>query len=117
MATTNFTHTSTSLTALIPDQCSLPDWCYIAVSGIYPDHAIGIARNGKQGFECCAVIGIPKEDAEQLLTRLNDELGVTDWQVKCMRAGALMGWDDLAANPRIRAIWHAPDARIARKPS
>jgi hypothetical protein len=111
MANGNLTLTSSAPPAGVPGSPlfgTLPDWCYIDVTGIYPDIAIGVARLGKPGFERCAIIGMTTEEAAILIAEMNRSLGIEDWQVRCMRAGALLGWDDLSANPHVRWMWHAP---------
>ena len=81
---------------VIPLRSSLPKVCY----GKVPEkRAIVMFERGFDGYRSASYI-TKGRTSQKLVDELNDGMGVTKAQAMAMQAGATLGWDTPAANPK-----------------
>lgn len=85
----------------VPKQ--LPEKCYVLVALSRSGTNVGVIRRGEMGYAQAEVQGITMDAAVQIVEEMNAELGVSELEVHCMRAGSIFGWDCPAANPEMVA--------------
>ena len=81
---------------VIPLRSSLPTMCY----GKVPEkRAIVLFERGFDGYRSASYV-TKGRTSQKLVDELNDGMGVTKAQAMAMQAGATLGWDTPAANPK-----------------
>ena len=81
---------------VIPLRSSLPTMCY----GKVPEkRAIVLFERGFDGYRSASYV-TKGRTSQKLVDELNGEMGVTKAQAMAMQAGATLGWDTPAADPK-----------------
>ena len=81
---------------VIPLRSSLPTMCY----GKVPEkRAIVLFERGFDGYRSASYV-TKGRTSQKLVDELNGEMGVTKAQAMAMQAGATLGWDPPAADPK-----------------
>ncbi len=82
---------------VIPLRSSLPEKCY---STLIDTGAVVILKRGETGFYKTDIPFSGKEEAQALVDKYNEKLGVTKAQAEAMKAGSMFGWACPAADPK-----------------
>ena len=82
---------------VIPMRSTLPDKCY----NVLPlGDEIVIVKKGESGYYHTDKYGHDRAAAQSIVDEYNERLGVTKAQAAAMLAGATLGWDAPAADPK-----------------
>ena len=82
---------------VIPLRSTLPDKCY----NVLPDgDEIITIKKGEDGYYHTGKYGHDRAAAQSIVDEYNERLGVTKAQAAAMLAGATLGWDAPAADPK-----------------
>ena len=82
--------------SVIPLRSSLPKVCY----GKVPEKkAIVMFERGHKGYRSASAVAKGRT-SQKLVDKWNAELGVSKAQAAAMQAGATLGWDAPAADPK-----------------
>jgi hypothetical protein len=79
----------------------LPKFCYTVVPSANPGSRICIVQRGESGCYCTDLDGraLTLKDVEQVVRKLNEQLGITEAQEIAMASGCMFGWHVPAADP------------------
>jgi hypothetical protein len=82
-------------------QEKLPKYCYTVVPSANPGSRICIVQLGESGCYCTDLDGqaLTLKDVEQVVRKLNEQLGITEAQEIAMASGSMFGWHVPAADP------------------
>lgn len=82
---------------VIPMRSTLPDKCYCVLPS---SDEIIIVRKGERDYYHTDKYGHDRQAAQAIVDEYNEQLGVTKAQEAAMLAGATLGWDAPAADPK-----------------
>lgn len=82
---------------VIPLRSSLPECCYGVLASTGETILI---QKGQKGYSHANLQGVGRMDAKALVDKYNQNLGISKAQASAMLAGAVLGWEVPAADPK-----------------
>lgn len=81
----------------------LPEMCLVFLDTGKPGNYIGAVKNGESGYYPTTYDEQDPEKAKNLVTLMNERLGVSALEADCMKTGSMFGWDVPGADPEFMA--------------